>query len=178
MKTYTAKEVEELFNLFGKIFLQRNEVNQFLKDKGITQQLEVGKWYKRPLGTLICFTKCSGLIYGYGFDPQGDWINEGYAHGDLYKEWTEATHEEVEKALIKEAKKRKLNKGYKRFKTSICSTYIKHHGDGFSFENNHLQYNGTSVFNKGRWAEAPDEPIEMTVEEIAEKLGHEVKIVK
>lgn len=86
-----------------------------LDPKFFTKELELGKWYKDIFGeegVFIFFESLneSGNIKGYGFNREG-WYDDRCTachYGKLTEvsDWTLATYEEVEEALIKEAKKR------------------------------------------------------------------------
>ena len=81
--------------------------------KAFEAQLEVGKWYKTRGGCMFFLTRFRGeQNKGYGFNKNGLWVNSsdsffGYK-SDIA---SEATTEEVESALIAEAKKRGFKKG-------------------------------------------------------------------
>lgn len=77
------------------------------------KELEVGKWYKHPKGSIYFINhECErGHLYGYGFDEKGNWdvkhqIDSRYCDFNSVAKYdiTEATPKEVEEALIKEAK--------------------------------------------------------------------------
>lgn len=92
------------------------EEKQLLNPK---KELEVGKWYifdghkvkSKPL-MLIKENTIDCVIF-HGFNFLGDWTdNDSYTKRDLeLYGYREATHEEVEQALIKDAKKRGLVNG-------------------------------------------------------------------
>lgn len=125
-------------------------------------ELEVGKWYKNAFyNTLLCYT---GESYGYGFF-EGKWNSDGdWGSLSTFKSNTvEATKEEVEQALIIEAKKRGFKEGVK-----IKSLF--HHDNptieifnerGYEFvsSQNKLYIHGGKqslmpvVFYQGEWAE-------------------------
>lgn len=67
--------------------------------------LEVGKWYRYG-SRLLCYVGLDcGIIRAYGFDEYMEWVDEGY-FGVSPEEWNPAHPEEVEAALIAEAKRR------------------------------------------------------------------------
>ncbi len=153
----------------------------FVKD-----ELEVGKWYKSPEfgSSLFRVTKINGnYATAYGFNFVGKWQDEKdeFAFSHLENK-TLATPEEVETALINEAKKRGLYGNI-----SIITPYdgterrLKDNGSKFNyFENEkecYLTYYGWRVFQNGKWATIIEQPTKMTVAEIEEKLGLKVKIV-
>ena len=112
---------------------------------------KVGKWMKSESGSLVFVESIQGDTFtGYGFDYRYDWINSK-------KDWivsafkTEATNEEVEKALIIEANRR-----------SVWNVPIKEvHGNEMLNDilasyydpvENVLWSNYGMVFQKGKWA--------------------------
>lgn len=123
-------------------------------------KLEVGKWYKKTTESLIYCTGTEGnTIKGYGFDMHGNW-RDNCAWGCNKKEFSPATNKEVEKALIKEAKKR----GYKKnnFKCLNSNTLMGGDDikpmwfkkeDGDSWEGIGLYCGNQYLFKKGKWAE-------------------------
>ena len=82
----------------------QNTYEKFIEDK--FPSLEVGKWYKSVSGGLVFVESIQGGTFtGHGFNYRGCW-------GNSSENWmvsaftTEATKEEVEAALIKEAERR------------------------------------------------------------------------
>jgi len=71
------------------------------------REAEVGKWYKDPNSQyLVHVTKVLGkhnYVEVYGFDCKGNWFDKWDTV--VHQLCTEATHQEVEKALIEEAKR-------------------------------------------------------------------------
>jgi len=204
MKTYTKKEVEELFNEFADNY-GRNSYKEFLKAKGITG-LEVGKWYKHKGNTfsdetsLFCMTSTSesGAVYGYGFNERGEWLVEECHNSDTCmsnsvskKYLVEVIHEEVEEALIREAKKRyKIGDRFLCLEHGTISSVCQLE-DWSNIGNNEntlwndggeemvsKEHDNALMFKNGKWATIIDEAKEMTVEEISKKLGYEIKVVK
>jgi len=131
---------------------------------------QIGKWYKHKFGMLFCVTSINenGVLYGYGFDKNGSWFSSieesstECACNDVAKEYTtEATPQEVEQALIEEAKRR-----YKIGDVIKCFDKIESEvkGTAFVFYNNCLFSNGDSfgnsgwfntsglIFKEGQWA--------------------------
>lgn len=130
--------------------------------------LEVGKWYKDPNWELrLVYVEeaikpigNNGAIKGYGFDVKGNWIvySDGFYAGahNLYL----ATTQEVETALIAEAKKRGFVESVKISKDGInarFSSEFKFNPINGKFEflphSNILDSNGNGhVFHNGKWA--------------------------
>ena len=127
-------------------------------------ELEVGKWYINNYGSkyLAYAQELKGtiIIKGYGFDDSGNW--EVFAPTDAsITECRKATPQEVEKALIEEAKRR-----YKVGDVIKCLDGVESelNGTDFVFNNNSLFSNGeridggawfntyAKVFDNGQWA--------------------------
>src|SRR5690606_14329798 len=97
--------------------MKKSEIVQRLeaieKHVGIATEetkLEVGKWYRCIDGSLFFFSKKSEFqddSFGYGFSSNGTWLDErnGYSFVQSPHLWTKATPQEVEEALVKEAKR-------------------------------------------------------------------------
>lgn len=124
----------------------------------------------------------------YGFNDEGAWCK-----GDFTKQQKEilstdvhylATKEEVEKALIKEAKRRGYKDGVKINNSNVyndgdvCNYTIS--GDAIEWACGVLQICTTNcwhtIFKYGKWATIIQEK-EMTQKEIEEELGYKIKIV-
>lgn len=147
-------------------------------------KFEVGKWYKsknpakKTLFVLTKFTEDHGVFKntdGYGFDFEGDWKGNGF---DLFgcdvSLFIPATKEEVEEALIKEAKRRGFKEGV-GFK-DMCATQSLRNGiflyecpiHGLCLIDNN-KYTGNYIFWGGKWAE-------IIKEEKIKIGGYEVKV--
>ena len=133
--------------------------------KEIEKTLEVGKWYKDESmkGILLYLkNKDSGR---YGFDSSG-WYKTNDSNEHLFVDrWTEATHEEVKKALIDEAVKRGFVKGV-RFLNEYGEIQTFNGFDRFYLDLNSLHsktpkseldnekcFSNPPIFKKGKWAE-------------------------
>ena len=150
---YSKEEVVGLIKEYGDGMLP---YHLFLKEKGLIEpELEIGKWYKRSLGTLICYNGNTDLMSGYGFNMNGDWTNGNFPFGDEWCEWTEATDKEVETALIKEAKKRGFKEGasvtIKADWISDGSTASNHmlNSPAFKFKDGYLIFGGMYIMKDG-----------------------------
>lgn len=142
--------------------------------KPLKKELEVGKWYKLK-GRLFCISENSHNKYG--FNLLGKWID------DLYITYPEegviATPEEVEQALIKEAKKRGFKKGVMYEGEGLVNHKKPFSGcfEYFPSQNTLDCCKGSGeIFRSGKWAEPLQK--EMTMEEIEKIFGCKVKIVK
>ena len=138
-------------------------------DKLKEDKLELNNWYKN--GNLLFYVTQihDRQTYGYGFD-HGEWdkIEDTMAGGwtfELDKDNVPATNEEVEAALIAEAKKRYK----KRIKINYIDTGASsnvYRLDGFMFNSKENALFGTGkcenfsdvIFDKGQWAEIIEEP--------------------
>jgi len=130
-------------------------------------ELEVGKWYKRDGEFLFNFQgkySVSNDSGAYGFSSNNNWWeNIGV---DKKRYYPPATREEVEMALIAEAKKR----GFEgtnaiKWKFGDASYSITHPElSSFKFENNNrLTFACGVVFQDGKWCEIITQPL--TIEE-------------
>lgn len=141
-------------------------------------ELEVGKWYKTSSGNLFNYMGRSGkhinpdLVYGFT-NKSIDWVYEYDVTICNDKGLKPATKEEVEQALIAEAKKR----GFKKGETVKypCGNGSSVFLDGFKHEyreySNTFYFYNLLVFEKGKWAEI----IETITKEQAEKeLGKKI----
>ena len=153
----------------------------FVKD-----ELEVGKWYKKPtFGKLLFlfsgeFSKTNCNIHpNYGFDYDGSFSNTIGVYKTEIEQYIPATHQEVETALINEAKKRGFKEGVTVKDLSIKQEEIilSNSRFDFYFKDNDAYMGGACIFDNGQWAEIIEQPTEMTVAEIEQKLGLKIKIV-
>lgn len=103
-----------------KRYATKEEIAKFEGNK----ELQVGKWYKHNSGSLCLVESIdeSGTVYGYEISSFGVWSNYTNQDGAICllnsiakKSVKEATPQEVETALIKEAKKRGLTPYYDTF---------------------------------------------------------------
>lgn len=187
MKKYTEKEVVEMFNEFRIDFTHSNislpkRVAKFLTEKGlIKDKLEIGKWYKSFIGgstALVCYQKTKEFKrdVGYGINYAGNWSCD-----IVMNECIEATKEEVEEALIKEAKKRGFKEGVTITELNLKSHEVINEG-GFHFYGSNIMHKGSHsgwcIFKDGKWAEILSSKKKMSVKEIENELGYKVKIVE
>lgn len=148
-------------------------------------ELEVGKWYT-PLNqyegiALVCVKNPNDTDnFGYGFDWLGNWTDKGYTVSEEQKTRL-ATKEEVETALIAEAKRRGLDRQGISIKClELLNVQLSHKNDFacFRYSDNGIYYNGIKVYKNGKWAEIISKPIELTLEQIAEKFNVNVEQLK
>jgi hypothetical protein len=125
-------------------------------------KIESGKWYiginDQPI-FLTEFKKIEGWVYCYGFDKDGDWFNE-YNNSMRNQTATSnikkpATNEEVEAALIAEAKKR-YKKGCIVSSMDTGKSW-KIYGK-YWMQGNSLANDACTVFKNGVWSEVLKEP--------------------
>ena len=140
-------------------------------------ELFVGKWYYYRNWLIEYAGKTTHLTANYGFDDNGNYFYDSKQNsfGNTPKEWVLATDEEVERALIKEAKNRGFKEGV-RFKSKWMSRIIAKLIDGkFLFDNRlELCYKNDggmlyTLFENGVWAEIIKETI--TKEQAEKELG-------
>lgn len=145
------------------------KVKQWFPD-AFKKDLEVGKWYirKNNKKCLICY---DGGESGYGFGYAGFWGNWLMNENNI-NDFTEATTQEVESALISEAKKR----GYKE---NIIIKGLGNTQDGrfhYRSDINYLYCGSYAIFQNGQWATII-QPEKMTLEQIEKELGRKIEIV-
>lgn len=118
--------------------------------------LTKGKWYKNLTyeGSYFLLEEIDeGCYKGCGVNFRGVWHNKG--SWSRYDSYREATQQEVEEILIKEAR----NRGYKGgqlIKSFIFGkSRLREEGEGFRFDTymNRLWYNDNIIFQGGVWAE-------------------------
>ena len=141
-------------------------------------KLEKGKWYKRG-GLLFCFQgkyETDDTSGAYGFTTTGNWHeNIGVDERYIYQ-YVLATNQEVENALVKEAKRRGFKGGVYYDATNVGYTdqnkqRISGNDFSFSAEINELRLNGWIIFNKGKWAKVvEEEKVEVKPEEYYNQL--------
>lgn len=179
-KKYTDEDVVKLFEKRENCS-PYTTTHQFLKENGlIKEEFEVGKWYlfSGEKRFLICIIE-NGR---YGFDTNGIWFYNSNLHNTNRDEYKEATHEEVEEALIKEARKRGFKAG-----VNINQDVFNHdliYGKNrlkegcMNWTSKRLNFAGLWIFFNGKWAEIIEGKEEVTMEEVEKKFGYPVKIIK
>lgn len=156
-------------------------------------ELENGKWYKMNEYLFNYQGVERDSICGYGFDFK-PFTNNGVEYFEkcrifcvVKKDIVEpATDEEVKTALIAEAKRRGLlNKGVKLisslsdgYTTTIDKLNLKYIDDTNSLISNYGGYDSVCLFKDGKFAKILSEPIEVTLEQIAEKFNVNVEQLK
>jgi len=162
MKTHSDKEVAALFHEYNTS-TKVQDVYEFLEEKGlIGEQFEVGKWYMGDDGLIFHITNITQFrnsFGGYGFGDNGNWFNDKSDTIGVDDE-REATPQEVESALIKEAKKRGFKEGcvYDATKLGhIEQTNCSIQGNNFEWDENTLMIDRWEIFRDGKWAEIVEE---------------------
>lgn len=150
--------------------------------KAFETELEVGKWYTVENGCLFFLEKITDDWFkGYGFTSAKNYYNDFQEYKS--KKLTIATDQEVETALINEAKKRGFKDGnykcldFPTLTIKNCNIYE------YSAYKNRLFLSSKGIycnliFNNGKWAEIISETIELTLEQIAEKFNVSVEQIK
>lgn len=167
--TYTRNEVVELFKLYRseKVVtcgsFEESCMHDFLKEKGLLNTLEVGKWYisetNKDMRVFLTGFEDNHYTY-YGFNVYGLWTDDCLLNRS--DGWRLMTNEEVKKALIAEAEKRWYKKGVG---VGLGLLLV---GGEFEYDHNEntLLMDGIGIFNKGKWAEIISEIVEHEVEAI------------
>lgn len=162
----------------------KKEFKEMLEVAGLIYETkDLNKWYRSTdeCGFLVFLTRKRNTkeIEYYGFSEEvwtdNDWLHEGYLRDDM----TEATDEEVEEALIVEAKKRyNVHDKLKYFKGNSREQVINKMYE-FIYRpcDNELLIRGASnsrcalvIFKEGKWAEVINDN-EMTIEELEKLTG-------
>lgn len=160
---YSKEEVVELIKEYGDGI---EPYECFLKEKGLIEQFEVGKWYKIDDCIFHCTNIYDKNLYGYGlfngvWEIREDTNSACCACNDIAAEdrLTLATESEISEALIKEAKKRGFKEGVKITREwsddCICETSFGNYG--YYMVGNSLELEGRKIFNNGKWAEIVEE---------------------
>ena len=115
-------------------------------------EFEVGKWYVSDMGSIVNLQCLRG---NYGFNPEGIWFNE-FEDG-VFEKSRPATDEEVEEALIKEAKKRGFAMGVEYADSPYDGqSYVigrNSFRSGWDYSSMYgLELEGLTIFKDGKWA--------------------------
>ena len=143
-----------------------NAVDENLKAKienevpEMKARLEVGKWYKHNKFLLYAIDD----THWYGFDHGAHWEDNVSYTNLLHDNYLQlATPEEVETALVNEAKRRGFKEGVK------CISLLSPDGEeilksDFQFQSNNLWIDSNEykccIFKNGKWATIINEPTE------------------
>lgn len=156
---------------------------QKLKNE-VKPKYEENKWYKSKTNQLVFITEFRDYdVIGYGFGNKNDWFDiSEWMDGWKSLELRLANHQEVEEALIKEAKKRGFKEGV-RFKSAlykydcVITTYeFDFHFDYMDMCKNVLFCNGNAIFSNGVWAEiVKDKTIKIGGYSV-EKMGESYRV--
>lgn len=159
------------------------EVPELFKSK-----LEVGKWFrnKKALRFIEAFHETK--VKGYGFGINGtDWQDSdlkttGYYGHKNDDNWTPATDEEVQSALIAEAKKRygnllKVGAQVKGHWGETVMTMTEKSGFYYLSNDKVLGVNGVALLCEGKWATIITPVKKYTLTELENLVGHEFEIV-
>lgn len=124
-------------------------------------------------------------ISEYGIDYYGDWFDSGKYYEKLRAEDKPATPQEIEEALIAEAKKMGFKKGVVLQKSGInaCFSFtFKQINGKFTYCNDADlldSENGQGIiYEKGQWASIIPDKKKMTISEIEKALGYEIEVIK
>ena len=158
--------IKEAFIREGVIEDERLEYNRWIKDR------DDKKW-------LMYFDEINNKRYG--FNSHGEWCEIfGYNNPNYDKNNTYATLQEVETALIDEAKKRRYANGitclfgYVRQERTLQSDVLE-----FDINLNIITCGGNIIFKNGKWAEIVTEPLTiepLTIEQRLEKLERKMNL--
>lgn len=161
--------------------------------KAFESEMEAGRWYKLPtFGKLMfMFTGGFGNDATYGFNYDGEFSETIGVQRPSIEDYVPATDHEVKEALIKEAKRRGLKQGVR-----VNDIYNgDRYEDTTTISSNDFDYErvplgefqdkmalrdskGNILFVDGQWADVIHSPIELTIEDIAERFGVSVEQIK
>lgn len=169
----SKEQIDELARMNAVI---KERLNEYFPE-AFKKELEVGRWYKHnSTEALICY---QGNEKSYGISNWGHWSNGYYAANALL--WREATTEEIESALINEAKKKGYKKGnFKCLVERECEFNKNTHE--WSFQQNGLftapfGKGGSCLFQDGIWAEIlPTEKTVITRQKALKILAKKLKV--
>jgi hypothetical protein len=160
-------------------------------------KLEVGKWYIDKCNSDCIIFNSGNDTTNYGFGKAGVWAESWWLNYSNIKRFRLATDQEVTKALAKEAVKRGFKDGCtfigltSKYKWTVSKNinivFQENHNilelySDFA-ETKHDGYKDKSrgkniIFDNGIWAEIVSEPIELTLDQVAEKFGYNVSQIK
>lgn len=163
----TEEQLEKLKNL------NDSRVNEILK-----LGLKVGKWYKKKsYGDLMFYFNGKytnkNNENNYGFDYDGVFQKEIGVHKHEVNEYYGATKQEVEQALIAEAKRRGFKQGVKVSRSWTNRKIVNIQDNNFRLDDiNTLLLYGYEIFKDGVWAEIIDDKSELKeeIKELRKKL--------
>lgn len=173
--TITEEQIKDIAQGGGKKKIKEMFPNVFLKE------LEVGKWYKYKKGVFFIKSINGFWINVYGTNKDGEWMTDN-AKTTYDSSFKPATNEEVEAALIAEAKRRGFVDGAKykspcgKFKRTVVYPLVLTK-DGKDLKDSHC----SMITYRGQWAEIIKEKILSKAEAEAKltelsKDGFEYKI--
>lgn len=182
LKTKTMNKLEKKIDKIEQLLIEVKELAQDkkkLEKKPKAKKVkepEKGKWYTSGSVIVCCSKYSDGLMYGYGMGSFS-WSSIDASHwGTKISTWKLAKDSDVEKMLIKEAKKRGFKEMVK-FKTVLSGMeermYMLIKRDNqphYEYKGNCLRIWGYTIFNNGKWAKIIEDKLELN--------GKEVKIEK
>lgn len=113
--------------------------------------------------------KCSQENKGYGFNSRKEYVQS--TNWFEIDKWQESTPQEIESALISEAKNRGYKKGLLIYSKWAGGCTLNHKEP--YLKNNELWFGGCRIFVAGIWAEIAEK---MTLSQIEKELGRKIKL--
>ena len=158
------KDLEQIRELIREELASKSKCTVIEKD--IEPKFEIEKWYKSEYTDAMLFQFENGR--GYGVDDN-EWRSNDPMHNNN-KAWTEASKKEVEKMLIKEAKRRGFKEGVK-FKSVNGHPFTLDECWFSDLDSYTMWSSGCGIiFKNGKWAEIIENKLKIN--------GKEVKIEK
>jgi len=154
-----------------------------LHPEAFKEEFEVGEWYIGEDGLVFFITEPTNFtdsFKGYGFGDNGKWFDSGTIGVSNERK---ATPQEVEEALIKEAKKRGFKEGVRVIKPMFGEDVLK--SDFWEYSNDEckcsLMLGGSFIFLNGVWATIIDEPKTLGTQELIKNVvqwGNDKNLIK
>jgi len=170
IKGHEQHGVPELWDEYSELKQEKKQLKKQLKE---LPSLEVGRWYHSKYGKwtyllyLVSIDKGLDSCTAYGF-VDGEWYSQKDINFDT--DQIRATDQEVETALIKEAKKRGFKEGVSIITpkgnkvTQKCNKYhFNKHLNILATNESYTELNFDSIFIDGKWAEIIEEPKTVTL---------------
>lgn len=140
-------------------------------------ELESGKWYKDTYersNLLVYITDIKDdEIVGYGFGVSGKWLapNRKFYSWNIHNAYSflvEATDQEVEDALVKEAVRRGFKDNVIIDNSPLGFSHKRLHdeGENMFYTDGYLNigHKGLAIFHEGKWAEVIEKPVDKFAE--------------
>lgn len=175
----TEELIKDLYNKTNSQTQKRilDEVPELLG-----KRFKKGIWYTNQAGVVVYSTRDNDSLYGYGISGTL-WCDDNGHIWSISSCAVEAIKEEVQDALIAEAKRRGFKDGAKfecLMFTDICNLngMPRLFSGMWKFGKADLcDDDGNTIFIRGKWATIIEEIEEITIEQLEKERGHKIKII-